>query len=354
MFPPLALPLLLAYDLAMLLVDLLAVRELRRSPERLPLVTTRTALISLLLALAGPLLTGDRFALILLLCHALFLHAPLLALAVGLLRRDRVGAAYAVVAVTLLSIGTDAFVLEPADLQLSEHTVPVAGLSRPHKVVLLADLQTDDPDDGHTRRALELALAQRPDLILLAGDYVQHPQLHPHLDLVARFNALAHEVGLRAPLGVIAVQGNVEHPRRWPELFYGLPVNASSQTQTLHTGELAITALSFEDGFNPELRLPAPRRPHLVLAHAPDFALGEIEADLLFAGHTHGGQVQLPWIGPLMTLSSVPRQWAAGLTVLPSGAHLIVSRGVGMERDLAPRLRFFCRPEVVVLHLVPL
>jgi predicted MPP superfamily phosphohydrolase len=78
-----------------------------------------------------------------------------------------------------------------------------------------------------------------------------------------------------------------------------------------------------------------------------------VEADLLIAGHTHGGQVRLPGIGPLITLSRVRRSWAAGLTDIGRGRQLLVSRGIGMERGRAPRLRFLCRPELVVLELAP-
>ncbi len=81
--------------------------------------------------------------------------------------------------------------------------------------------------------------------------------------------------------------------------------------------------------------------------------LGPVEADLLIAGHTHGGQVRLPLIGPLLNLSRVPRGWIAGATTLAPGRTLIVSRGIGMERANAPRLRFLCRPELVVIDLVP-
>ncbi|HBP17764.1 MAG TPA: hypothetical protein DEA08_08220 [Planctomycetes bacterium] len=100
---------------------------------------------------------------------------------------------------------------------------------------------------------------------------------------------------------------------------------------------------------------PPPRQaPYRIwLGHAPDVALTGPDADLILAGHTHGGQVQLPFFGPLLTLSRVPRGWAAGRTELPGGGTLIVSRGIGMERDDAPRLRFLCRPELVVLDLVP-
>jgi predicted MPP superfamily phosphohydrolase len=89
------------------------------------------------------------------------------------------------------------------------------------------------------------------------------------------------------------------------------------------------------------------------MGHRPDFALGEVDSDLLVAGHTHGGQVRLPFFGPVMTLSNVPRSWAAGVTKLPGNRTLVVSRGIGMERGGAPELRFLCRPELVVLTIVP-
>jgi hypothetical protein len=91
---------------------------------------------------------------------------------------------------------------------------------------------------------------------------------------------------------------------------------------------------------------------HLVLGHCPDYSPGEIEADLLIAGHTRGGQVRLPLIGPLITLSEVLRSWAAGVTEIAPGKRLIVSRGIGMER-YAPEIRCLCRPELSVLDLLP-
>jgi len=71
--------------------------------------------------------------------------------------------------------------------------------------------------------------------------------------------------------------------------------------------------------------------------------------DLLIAGHTHGGQVVVPGFGPPLTLTSVPREVAAGGLRELDGRRLYVSRGVGMERGWAPPLRLFCAPEVTLL-----
>jgi hypothetical protein len=124
---------------------------------------------------------------------------------------------------------------------------------------------------------------------------------------------------------------------------------------TSAVGPLTLTALSFRDGFDTGLRLPDAEGFHVVFAHAPDFSLSaDVGGDLLIAGHTHGGQVQLPLIGPLITFSHVSRRAAAGgITDLGGGRQLLVSRGIGMERGSAPRLRFLCPPEIVVVDLVP-
>ena len=125
-------------------------------------------------------------------------------------------------------------------------------------------------------------------------------------------------------------------------------------TQSFDLGDLQLTCLSLWDSYDTGPKIPTapPDRFHLVLGHVPNFALGDIPADLLVAGHTHGGQVRLPWIGPIITHSRIPHAWAAGLTELPGGGKLLVSRGIGMERKFAPPMRFLCRPELIVIDLV--
>jgi predicted MPP superfamily phosphohydrolase len=92
----------------------------------------------------------------------------------------------------------------------------------------------------------------------------------------------------------------------------------------------------------------------LLMAHYPDAALElppDSRVDLTIAGHTHGGQVRLPFIGPPITLSRVPRKVAGGGLHEIAGNRVYVSRGVGCERASAPRLRLNCPPEVTLLTL---
>src|SRR5262249_55583816 len=158
-------------------------------------------------------------------------------------------------------------------------------------------------------------------------------------------NRLLRDVGLAPRLGAYAVRGDVESPdtAEWQAIFAGLPVRCFEDTTQVELPGLRLTLLDPDDARNQELRLPPTDEFQPLVGHAPDYALSSVDADLLLAGHTHGGQVRLPFIGPLVTLSHVPRAWAGGgVTPLDGGRTLIVSRGIGMERVCAPRLRFLC------------
>jgi predicted MPP superfamily phosphohydrolase len=75
-------------------------------------------------------------------------------------------------------------------------------------------------------------------------------------------------------------------------------------------------------------------------------------ADIYLAGHTHGGQVALPFYGALLTLSKFGKKYEAG-TYKVGQTTLNVNRGIGMEGGHAPRVRFYARPEITVIDIVP-
>ena len=342
----------LFYNLLMLAFDLGALGILRRR---------RTVWVALA-ALAGvglvafflALTMGHSFLRVRLLAYGIFLHALVMLVGCGILlwKTSRPACLMCVVlAVLLAAVAVDAFLLEPVWLEVNRYRIVSNKLSGPLRIVVIADLQTD-VIGPYERRALERAMAERPDLILLAGDYLQEDDPARRERLQKQLNKLLHEMKFGAPHGVYAVAGNTDG-WRWSKIFAGLDVEILSQSRSVVRGDLQITGLTLRDSFDPHMKIAASEKFHIVLGHAPDFALGRIDADLLVAGHTHGGQVRLPFYGPPVTLSRVPRRWAAGLTDLDGGRKLLVSRGVGMERGDAPRLRFLCRPELVVLELNP-
>lgn len=253
----------------------------------------------------------------------------------------------------LAAIGIDAHFVEPTALEENTVVIETDKVSKPTLIAIVADLQTDNPGD-YERDALERVMAKKPDLILLPGDFVHTVGPPPeHYAMQDKLRELLLEVKLKAPLGVYAVQGNVDSPRNWTRIFEGTDVSTWTKTSSRSIGELSIWGLTLWDSFDEQIHLARQPGFNIAFGHGPDFALGRVEADLLVAGHTHGGQVQLPFIGPLVTMSSVPRAWASGTTQLSDGRTLIVSRGIGMERGPAPALRFLCRPELVFVELRP-
>ena len=247
----------------------------------------------------------------------------------------------------------DAFLIEPHWLQVKRLTLASDKIAQPVRIVVFADVQTDRPG-SYEARVFETAMAQSPDLILFAGDYVQLGRRSGSYETETEaLNEAIRAAGLSAPLGIYAIAGNVDRPDVWARVFDGLPVVTIADTTRYEVRPLILTGLGMQDSFRQDIVVEPEDGFHIVLGHSPNFSLGAIEGDLLIAGHTHGGQVQLPLIGPLLTLSAVPRSWASGVTMIAPGKTLVVSRGIGMERGIAPRIRFLCRPELVVIDLVP-
>jgi predicted MPP superfamily phosphohydrolase len=96
-----------------------------------------------------------------------------------------------------------------------------------------------------------------------------------------------------------------------------------------------------------------PKSVGLAVVHSPEPVpeLAALGYDLILAGHTHGGQVRLPFVGALVTNSSIPTRLCMGLSRL-GGTFLHVSPGLGTSK-YAP-FRFLCRPEATILELAPL
>ncbi len=308
-------------------------------------------------SLAGALLWGgDSFGTVQLLAWSGFLYAPLFLLGLGFLYRQRrppISCCAIAVALCIGLIAGDAFLLEPQWLEITHVEVASPKLSESVRVVILADVQTDHPG-AYEARVLEAAMAEHPDLILFAGDYIQPGRRsRSYEEEMAALRGLLIDAEVQAPLGAYAIAGNVDRPGRWTEISEGLPIATIEHTTRYDLGPVVITGLDMSDAFGTTVSLGHEEKFHIVLGHSPNFSLAPVGGDLLIAGHTHGGQVQIPFLGPILTLSAVPRGWASGVTQIDSDTTLIVSRGIGLERGNAPRMRFLCRPELVVVDLVP-
>ncbi len=309
------------------------------------------AIISFVLAL---FIAPDNFGVLRLLCHALFAHGIILCIAYFIIARNhnKYFSVLCLFAALLISFaGLDAFLVEPHWLKISRTKIKSKKIIKPIKIVVLSDFQTDKISE-YEKNVIDLALNEKPDLILMPGDYVQIENYAERMSLYHELNFLLKEKKFGEEIPVFAVQGNVDMDD-WPEIFKETGVICLTSTTKTEKENFVLTGLGMEDSFNQNIKIQKENKFHIVFGHSPDFSLSYPPADLLIAGHTHGGQVCLPFFGPLLTLSQVPRKWAGGVTRMDENTLLIVSKGIGMERDNAPRLRFFCRPEIVVVTVIP-
>lgn len=347
----------------------LVVWAVRTHPGWAKLVAA-SALVLLALALKGISMIAGGLHLPFGVMHVLWLDlvvvVPLSAALLGALAWRTGGAlvrGVVVLGLLLAPVGAYASLVEPSRLVVERATVSLdqrrAG-DDPIRIAVVSDLQFDRVG-VHEREAVARVMEEHPDLILLSGDYHQgsHDSLELQLSNIQELMAL-----LRAPGGVYAVQGDVESLAEARTVFDGTGVRLLADREVVtRVGDRTITIAGLRLNYRGGPARAAIERletragqgdVRLLLAHRPDAAFQlrpNTRVDLVVSGHTHGGQLQLPLIGPLTTASTVPRDVAAGGLHSLAGLRIYVSRGIGVERDQAPRLRFGAPPEVSILTL---
>jgi predicted MPP superfamily phosphohydrolase len=252
-------------------------------------------------------------------------------------------------------VALDALVIEPWWLVVRKTTLPTSKITEPITIVFCSDMQAERIG-SYERRTLQKIKEQNADLILFGGDYFQTHTVQETQKILQDWNQLFREIDLQAPLGIYAVRGNLDLWHDWETMFTGTAIIPKEQTVTEQIGEIRVTFLSLGSSLE-QRSIPDEERGdkfRIIVGHTPKYAMAAQDADLLLAGHTHGGQVQIPFFGPLVTASgNLSRKWATGTTSMPNGATLMVSHGSGHERGRAPRVRFYCRPDILVIRLVP-
>jgi predicted MPP superfamily phosphohydrolase len=254
--------------------------------------------------------------------------------------------------------------VEPFRLTVSELSFPSAPAfltGRPLRILHLTDLHVEHP----TRREAEVlarAANLQPDLIVLTGDYLNPSYVD---DPQAQDETRRILAQLRAPYGVYAVNGTVDTPRRMAALLGGLEnvrvLDDEAWVLSFPGGDLALVGVTNspdrtldEESLRSSMGTVPAGAYSILLYHTPDLieAASAAGVDLYLAGHTHGGQVRLPLYGAIITFSAYGKRYEMGeYRVGPT--TLYVSRGLGMEGWDAPRLRFLCPPEMVVVELGP-
>lgn len=255
------------------------------------------------------------------------------------------------------------FWVEPHRLTLTHQKLqsPKLGFKKPLRVLHLADIHVERITQRE-RELLDMVKALAPDLILFSGDFLN---LSYTQDPLAQEHARSVLVELDAPMGVYAVSGSpaVDPPDVVSKLLDGMPnirwlrgERAIIEHEGKHIEIVGIecTHKPFVDGpkLTETLNGTGPDTFRIFLYHTPDLAPEASQAgmDLQLSGHTHGGQLRIPYFGALYAGSLYGKKFESG-RIQVDNLTLYVSRGIGLEGGGAPRMRFNCAPEVILWEI---
>lgn len=219
------------------------------------------------------------------------------------------------------------------------------------RFVVLSDLHVRTDEEAYLRRVVQLALAQKPDAVFLLGDYVNRQSDNLPLEKVEE---------LLRPLMAVpcyAVLGNHDYSYgsgKIRRLFRRLNIpmmEGKVHELTSGSGKLHIAGARCMFTFLHPGTIPKPRPgiPYILLSHSPAISCFAPQGtSLIVSGHTHGGQVCLPFYGAIrMPDYKVERDQCSGLQTIDN-REVYISRGIGTSQI---PVRYFCRPEMPVLEV---
>jgi predicted MPP superfamily phosphohydrolase len=271
------------------------------------------------------------------------------------------------VAIALILLRVYATVLEPSRLQVRQIECTSPRVSRTVRILHFSDIQVFRFGD-YERRALAKMAALKPDIVLFTGDLTQPAKLEHVHGIVDDITKGLRDVN--APLGIYGVTGDTDwrlaetHVTAQQLAPLVLLNNRSTQVETKDGTVLSILGMELGVSRSPAAASQLmgrwlekqPDGLRIVLGHNPDYVMGlnGADVDICLAGHTHGGQIRLPFIGPLLTMTHhIPREYALGHRML--GNTLVnVSAGVGSEHaGQVPPIRFLCPPDMALITVHP-
>jgi predicted MPP superfamily phosphohydrolase len=254
--------------------------------------------------------------------------------------------------------------IEPNRLVVNEQQIKLPNFPKRldgFKIVAIADIHggSNAVDEEKIHYLVTLANQQQPDLIVLLGDFVSQ-QYFNRAKLKMDSDVVAKNInGLKAKYGVYAALGNHDWWNNGAKIRKELEENGmkviENDVSPIEVNGQTIWILGIPDFLTRQpivlqMAMSGINKPGPIIAitHNPDvFAELPSNITLTLAGHTHGGQVNIPFIGSPIVPSNYGQRYAAG-HIVENGRHLFVTTGVGTS--VLP-FRFRVPPEIAVLTL---
>lgn len=249
--------------------------------------------------------------------------------------------------------------IEPHMLTVQKHDITHTKIPRHFhnfKVLQFSDTHVGFHYDlNDLEKLVDRINQEEPELILFTGDLVDEPHTYSFPPrLVEILNKL------EAPMGKYWIYGNHDHGGYGTDKIREVMDQSGFQLLqnkhvSIQNGDSSFTLAGVDDVMlgKPDINQTLSQAPDelftLLMVHEPDVALEyqHYPIDVQLSGHSHGGQVQLPFFGYLVT-PPFAEHFVEGHYPLEEGLQLYVSRGIGTTR--LP-YRFLCRPEISVFHL---
>lgn len=221
------------------------------------------------------------------------------------------------------------------------------------KIVQISDTHSEK-NDPRLKRLPGIINPLNPDIIVFTGDSINEEEaLGEFHDTLSK---------LEAKSGKFAVTGNYDdYFWRKLDLFEGTGfknLNEKNEIFEKDNEKFYISGISYlhNDRYYSVLKDIPSDGYSIFLYHKPDLIKSlirlKVNVDLYLAGHTHGGQVAIPFYGAIITMSKYGKQYESGKYIV-SKIILYVNRGLGMEGEFAPKIRFCARPEITVFDISP-
>ena len=244
-------------------------------------------------------------------------------------------------------------VYEPYALKITSYNLENSRLSG-IKIVFVSDFHVARHkwEKWRLQKIIDNINEQNPDLVILGGDYVNR---HSKTTTMLPKDIVNELMQIRAPK--VAVLGNHDSYYGKKEVlsaFENAEISVLDNRNiklNLRDKEVYIAGVSDYDTDTPDIEkaLKNVKKPLIFVTHSPDvFVDLNSDTDVVLAGHTHGGQIVVPFLGALVVNAEVGKQHVYGLSY-KSGRPMIVSSGLGTS--IVP-VRFNNLPEIVVVNFI--